>query len=131
MTGNFYRIRICLVFLQILQRWQSRAKSLIFPTAQEFFLYVTNIQRPGAHQYLITFVSIHPVKSCLSLVFTSDISIKAQDKASRLQMMKLFPFLQTTKRLCLISIFTENLRSYLKEQFTTTIKATLQLLENP
>ena len=40
-TGNFYCIRICLIFLQILQqRWQSKAKGLIFPTTQELFLYV-------------------------------------------------------------------------------------------
>ena len=38
-TGNFYCVRICLIFLQILQ-WQSKAKSLIFPTTQELFLYV-------------------------------------------------------------------------------------------
>ena len=45
-TGNFYRIRICLIFLQILQRWQSKAKSLVFPTMQELFLYVTYLNAP-------------------------------------------------------------------------------------
>ena len=39
--GNFYRIRICLIFFQNLQqRWQSKAKSLVFLTTQELFLYV-------------------------------------------------------------------------------------------
>ena len=28
-----------------------------------------NIQRPREHQSLITFVSIHPVKSCLAILF--------------------------------------------------------------
>ena len=40
-TGNFYRIRICLIFLQISQyRWQSKAESLVFLTTRELFLYV-------------------------------------------------------------------------------------------
>ena len=40
-TGNFYRIRICLIFLQILQyRWQLKDKSWVFPTTQELSLYV-------------------------------------------------------------------------------------------
>ena len=40
-TGNFYRVRICLILLQILQwRWQLEAKSLVVPATQELFLYV-------------------------------------------------------------------------------------------
>ena len=40
-TGDFYRIRIFLIFLQILQyRWQSKAKSVVILTKQELSLYV-------------------------------------------------------------------------------------------
>ena len=39
LTGNFYPIRICSIFLQILQeRWHLKDKSLVFPTVEELFL---------------------------------------------------------------------------------------------
>ena len=62
-TGNFYRIRICLIFLQILQkRWQSKAKSLVFPTTQEWFLYV-KYQTPYSTSKFDYLFFIHPVES--------------------------------------------------------------------
>ena len=41
LTGNFYLIRICSLFLQILQYWwYSKTEILRFLTVKELFLYV-------------------------------------------------------------------------------------------
>ena len=40
-TNNFYLIRICSIFLQILQKWlHLKDKSIVFVTVKQLFLYI-------------------------------------------------------------------------------------------
>ena len=66
---QFYRIRTCLFFFKFYNNdGNQKLKAWSFQQRKNFFCML-NIQRPREHQNLITFVSVHPLKSCLAILF--------------------------------------------------------------
>ena len=61
-TGNFYRIRICLIFSSNFYNngGNQKLKAWSFQLRKNYFCML-NIERPIAHQSSITFFFIHPV----------------------------------------------------------------------